>query len=1129
MFEEEEIHRLCAREVTFLKGQQLQVTGAVLDLKEEEAEDPDSFYISAKVESSKTRRHGRTGPGVWADTEPEEAEYTGGWYENSRYEVWIRCEKEEEAIEDYGCECLAFQDYPGMCKHCAAVALAYLESKKSRERMDAYRALLAEAKRERSDKEMLSMIQDYGMLRRMREQEAGGTIELIPKLHESGWNYYFGRKSYSLTFQIGPESGRKYVLKSLSDFVRAVKQEEKYTYGKKLSFIHSKSMFTRQGWQYVQLILTGLEEYSVVEENHGKELQLNLVTIEQFFNLNLGKEIEYDCIAYHYDTIQVLDENPPVRLELHKEKDSFRIALPPLCVWEGNEHLFVRVENRIYRCTQSYRAAMERILQCASEDRTVSYRISGTDMLSFCAVVLPELEAQQSVDTGALDLEPYRPKQAQIVYYLDEEDERVTLKVECGYGGKTFDLLAPSDGGSSDDRSSLFGKGSLRAEEYRDRLRERRALETARAYFQYEDPGQGILCFDSNETDRMYQLLNTGIRQLEEEGKVYATDRIRAHKVIRSPKAQVGISMESGLLELSVASESFSREELLEVLESYRSRKKYHRLRSGDFVELEQNAITAVAELLDGLGLDGKTLRKEQIVLPMFRACYLDQALKGEKGQLCVNRDTYYRALIRKMKHVEDSEYCVPERLEDTMREYQKTGYRWLRTLESLGFGGILADEMGLGKTLQTIAYLWSRKVEGISEHPSFIVCPASLVYNWERECARFAPGLKVRMIVGNAAAREAKICDEADDVWITSYDLLKRDIDLYEQIVFDAEVIDEAQNIKNQGTQAAKAVKRIHAGVRFALTGTPIENRLSELWSIFDYLMPGLLGTYEQFRRQYEQPIVQEEDASITERLRRMVAPFILRRLKQDVLKELPDKLEQIVYARMGEKQRRLYAGHAQRLQEQIAGKSREELQKDRLQILAELTRLRQLCCDPALIYEDYTDGACKVEVCMELVREAVGGGHKVLIFSQFTSIFPVLEKELDAEGITYYELTGRTPKEERQRLMETFHQDTVPVFLISLKAGGTGLNLTAASIVIHFDPWWNLAAQNQATDRAHRIGQQNQVTVFKLIAQNTVEEKIVALQEKKQELAGQILSGEVLAASALTKENLLEILKSS
>ena len=1113
MFDEKKIESLCAGAMTFLLGQQLQMLHTVENLQVEEAETPEAFYINAEVAS-------KAGSG------------------STLYPVWIRCSRQTGDIEDFGCECQTFQEEPGMCRHCVAASLAYLDQKKSAERMKLYRGLLAEARKEHSDRELVLAMEEYAMRRRMEEQKAEGMIDLLPKLYETGRNYYYGRKSYALTFQIQENGGRSYVLRNLSDFIEAVKREEKHTYGKRLSFLHSKSAFTEKAWCYVQLIWDGIEISNTGNEKLTKELPLNRMLMERFFELNLNQEIAYESFGCTYESLQILDENPPVQLQLRKESEhAFQIELPPLSIWKGEHALFVRMREKIYRCTVDYRHAMERLLECADEDKAVKLKLAQDDMPLFCSAVLPELEQEAAIETGGISLTEYRPKKAEFAFYLDEEDGTVTLRTECSYGGPVYNPLAPG----RDIR--------------RDLVRERHVLEVARGYFPYEDSARGMLCFAASEQDHMYQLLSTGIRQLEQEGKVYATDRIQSHRLLRTPKAQVGVSMVNGLLELTVSSDAFTQEELKEVLESYRRKKKYHRLRSGDFLELTDNAVATVAELLDGLEPDGKQLAKGQMELPGYRALFIDQVVKGRDAHLTVKRDASYRAVLRDMKSVNDSDFQVPGALNETMRSYQKTGYRWLRTLAKLGFGGILADEMGLGKTLQSIAYLRARREEGISRLPDLIVCPASLVYNWKKEIERFAPNLTVCLLAGSAAAREeilherirrektlagdvrmessnetGTMLSEAEaptaNIWITSYDLLKRDIELYEMLQFDTEIIDEAQNIKNQGTQAAKAVKKIPARVRFALTGTPIENRLSELWSIFDYLMPGLLGGYEHFRKRYELPIVQDEDAEVTKRLQRMTSPFILRRKKQEVLRELPEKLEQIVYARMEGEQRRLYVAERQKLQEEIAGKSGEELAKSRLQILAGLTRLRQLCCDPLLLYEDYTSGACKVDTCMDLIRVAVEGKHKVLLFSQFTSIFPILEEQLRTDEIAYYELTGKTPKEERQRLTEAFHEDDVPVFLISLKAGGTGLNLTAANIVIHFDPWWNLAAQNQATDRAHRIGQKDEVTVFRLIAQDTIEEKIVELQEKKQELAGKILAGEAISAATLTREELLEIL---
>ena len=490
------------------------------------------------------------------------------------------------------------------------------------------------------------------------------------------------------------------------------------------------------------------------------------------------------------------------------------------------------------------------------------------------------------------------------------------------------------------------------------------------------------------------------------------------------------------------------------------------------------------------------------------------------------------KALVRGLRSVEDSDYPVPERLQSVLREYQKTGFHWLKTLDVNGFGGILADDMGLGKTIQTIALLEDAYGgEQKEQEPSLIVCPASLVYNWEHEIRKFAPDLTIRSVVGNAGERE-EILREAcaapggTSVFITSYDLLKRDVEQYGELHFRFQIIDEAQYIKNAATQSARAVKAVNAGTRFALTGTPVENRLGELWSIFDYLMPGFLFGAQHFRKEYELPIVRDQDGEALERLRRITGPFILRRVKKDVLRELPDKLETVVYSRMEEEQKNLYAAGAAKLKERLDRSEGEGLGEERFQVLADLTRLRQICCDPRLCYENYKGGSAKLETCMDLVRRGVEGEHKILLFSQFTSMLELIESRLNQEGIASYKLTGATSKEERMRLVGEFASDATPVFLISLKAGGTGLNLTAADIVIHYDPWWNVAAQNQATDRSHRIGQDKQVTVFKLIARNTVEENILTLQESKSRLSDQVITGDGGSFGGLTREDILRIL---
>ncbi|MEE0026039.1 MAG: DEAD/DEAH box helicase, partial [Atopobiaceae bacterium] len=426
------------------------------------------------------------------------------------------------------------------------------------------------------------------------------------------------------------------------------------------------------------------------------------------------------------------------------------------------------------------------------------------------------------------------------------------------------------------------------------------------------------------------------------------------------------------------------------------------------------------------------------------------------------------------------------------------------------------------------ISFLLARANKAREVGPSLVVCPSSLVYNWLAEFNKFAPQLDVRVIAGTPQER-AEVRRQRDaDVLITSYDLLRRDVQDYEDARLWCVALDEAQYIKNPATQSARAVKALRARFRVALTGTPVENRLSELWSIFDFLMPGLLGSYDKFRERYERPIVEDEDAQTVGRLREAVRPFILRRAKADVAQDLPEKIEQVVRAHMGTRQRMLYDAQVQEVRNQVARDDDGSFGSQKFQVLALLTRLRQVCCDPRLLYEDYADASCKTETIITLVERVVDAGEKMLLFSQFTSYLDVLAAELGRRGIPFYTIVGSTPSSRRVELVNKFNDDDTPVFLISLKAGGTGLNLTGATVVVHADPWWNVAAQNQATDRAHRIGQTREVTVYEVIAAGTIEERILELQRTKAELADAVVQGDVssLSLSSLTREDLEELL---
>ncbi|MDR2163577.1 MAG: DEAD/DEAH box helicase, partial [Clostridiales Family XIII bacterium] len=573
--------------------------------------------------------------------------------------------------------------------------------------------------------------------------------------------------------------------------------------------------------------------------------------------------------------------------------------------------------------------------------------------------------------------------------------------------------------------------------------------------------------------------------------------------------------------------------ELADIINSYKKAKKYHRLRDGSLMSITDDSISELAEIVNGLDVVGKDIEKGAVRLDANKSLYIDAMMK-KSGELRYKRDAHFRSIIRSMRDVADADFVVPGCLDDVLRNYQRTGYEWLRTLDALSFGGILADDMGLGKTLQVLALFQAIKDEDdeikkeqSSRLPSIVICPASLVLNWESEAKKFTPRLATAAVVGLASERRSQIQRALKrDVVFTSYDLLKRDIESYEGAAFRFVVIDEAQYIKNQNTRNAKAVKQLIGNTRIALTGTPIENSLAELWSIFDFLMPGYLYTYNHFKSKYETRITKKNDTVASERLRELVRPFILRRLKSSVLKELPEKIESVSYSTMSGEQRKLYIAAMAQAKKELATKLEESgVAQSRIMILAALTRLRQICCDPSLVYDGYDGGSAKLDACMELLYSCIEGGHRILLFSQFTSMLAIIERRIREDGISYCMLTGSTPKTERLRLVNSFNDGDTPIFLISLKAGGTGLNLTGADIVIHYDPWWNVSVQNQATDRAHRIGQTNAVQVFKLISKDSVEERILEMQEKKAALADSVIYEGGGELAALTEEELLSL----
>jgi superfamily II DNA or RNA helicase len=500
---------------------------------------------------------------------------------------------------------------------------------------------------------------------------------------------------------------------------------------------------------------------------------------------------------------------------------------------------------------------------------------------------------------------------------------------------------------------------------------------------------------------------------------------------------------------------------------------------------------------------------------------YLGEALRD--AQLSIAPESKWKPPA---KVTELEKVALPELLAQQLRPYQRDGVNWLQHLSQNGLGGVLADEMGLGKTIQTLACLATRR--GTGKKPSLVICPTSLITNWQAEAARFTPGLKTLMLHG--PKRQALFSEiPKHDLIITSYALMRRDTAVYAPLEFDTVILDEAQHIKNPFSQNAQAAKTLRADHRFVLTGTPMENSLTDLWSIFDFLMPGYLGRAADFKDRYEVPIAKAGDQAALRRLRQRLRPFVLRRTKAEVARDLPAKLEQVAFCEMSEEQKSAYQAileHGRREVFEHAGKGGQAQQ--RMAVLTTLTRLRQACCHldllPRVENRPWNEPSAKLDLCLELIDEAISGGHRVLVFSQFVKLLQLIVTALREREIPFCYLDGSTI--DRQGEVRRFQETEIPVFLISLKAGGTGLNLTGADTVIHFDPWWNPAVEDQATARAHRIGQSNIVTSYKLIAQGSVEEKIVRLQEKKKDLIASALTSDEAFTQSLTWDELQGLL---
>ncbi|MEH6846226.1 helicase SNF [Bacillus thuringiensis] len=731
-----------------------------------------------------------------------------------------------------------------------------------------------------------------------------------------------------------------------------------------------------------------------------------------------------------------------------------------------------------------------------SRSNSNQFYIPESKMEHFVAKVVPGLMKLGTVHIDEVISDRVETPSLKAKLYLDRVKNRLLAGLEFHYGNVMINPL------EEDGQPSVFNRDEKKEKEILDIMSESAFAKTEGGYFMHNEEAE-------------YNFLYHVVPTLKGLVDIYATTaiKLRISKGDAVPLIRVRRKERIDWLSFRFDIKGIPEAEIKGVLAALEEKRKYYRLANGSFLSLESKEFNEINQFIKESGIRKEFLHGEEVNVPLIRSV---KWMNGLHEGNVLSLDDSVQELVENIQNPKKLKFAVPNTLNAEMRKYQVYGFEWMKTLAHYRFGGILADDMGLGKTLQSIAFIDSVLTE-IREKklPILVVSPSSLVYNWFSELKKFAPHIRAVIADGNQAERRKILKDITEfDVVITSYPLLRRDIRLYAR-PFHTLFLDEAQAFKNPTTQTARAVKTIQAEYRFGLTGTPVENSLEELWSIFHVVFPELLPGRKEFGD------LRREDIA------KRVKPFVLRRLKGDVLNELPEKIEHLQSSELLPDQKSLYAAYLAKLREEtLKHLDKDTLRKNKIRILAGLTRLRQICCHPALFVDDYKGSSAKFEQLLEILEECRSTGKRILIFSQFTKMLSVIGRELNRQAIPYFYLDGSTPAQDRVELCDRFNEGEGDLFLISLKAGGTGLNLTGADTVILYDLWWNPAVEQQAADRAYRMGQKNTVQVIKLVAQGTIEEKMHELQESKKNLIAEVIEPGEEKLSSITEEEIRDIL---
>ncbi|MFC0472986.1 DEAD/DEAH box helicase [Halalkalibacter kiskunsagensis] len=1012
------------------------------------------------------------------------------------YECEIRINGPESI--DYSCDCEAAATYPGACKHIVAMLFAIKDAQEEKGSIIPFPS--AKPKQLRS--KMLEKFQSTLVVTPKKAAAKKEPLQVEYELIASKTSFSPLIDKVEIRLKVGTK--RLYVVKNIEEFLQAFISKETYTFTANFSYdpMHysiqqEDAVLFKQLHTHIEIQASNNDHY--YRSGPRRSYEIPAISLSSILELLKDKAVilTIDGVLQTENAkIKPLDKKQLLSFRLEsKEKD----APVDLVSENANEFDFASKEyrilihgNSIYQLSDKQARHLHIIGEQSAYSNTIDV-IPNEQLEEFCSYVLPSLQSIGIVHLSehlrnAIETKPLKAR-----FYLDLIDSTLTGKVSFEYGEHARNPYA--------DSNQIYERIITR-----DIQKEELILaQFAQTDFHIAD---GQLTLTSWES--IIPFLFEQLPILQKEIEVFTTSAVRNVMATptSTPSVQLDVNNETSWLDVTFSMDGIPDEEILDVLGALQSHAKYYKLSSGAYIQLNHSRFDTVKQVINTIASPKQSLQKE-MAIPLHKAFELDR----QNGQTRVSKQLHQ--LLSDIQSPEFSDWTLPTDFRAELRDYQMSGYRWLRTLAQIGLGGILADDMGLGKTVQTIAFLQAEK-EDRSSFQALIVAPASLIYNWEKELAKFAPHMQVVVVTGTKQGRKELVSNFREaDVFITSYPLLQRDSDIYEPYLFSTVILDEAQAIKNEATKTTKAVRTLQSTSCFALSGTPIENHQDELYSIFHSILPGILGTKKQFKELSNEVVAKK------------VRPFIMRRLKKDVLSELPDKIESVQYTDLSTDQKKMYVAQVKQLTSDVnEAITSNQFQQKRIEILAGLTRLRQICCHPNLIQPEANYQSGKLERLLEYVEEGLQSGQRMVIFSQFTSMLRLIKRSFDENGWSYHSLDGQTPPKERVEMAERFNNGEKALFLISLKAGGTGLNLIGGDTVILYDTWWNPAIEEQAADRVYRYGQTKNVQVVKLIANGTIEEKILDLHEKKKALVDAIIQPGEETLQSLSAEDIKQLL---